>query len=194
MSKEESSVKQRRVNSTNSEIPRNKDSDATTTKRQSRLLSRDENLPDRPCHAAQDSLFSTSSGYTNYRGFFNLCLILLTLSNVRVALENIIKYGILIDPTQVAVIFSTPPYKSPIFWLLVLLNAFILLSLYAEKFLADGKLSEKRGQLFYIVNLAAILIVPATIILLVKFKKHQISKKCDFFKLFRYNLIHSHLF
>lgn len=36
-----------------------------------------ENLADRPVHVAQDSLFSSSSGWTNYRGFFNLAVLLL---------------------------------------------------------------------------------------------------------------------
>ena len=36
--------------------------------------------PDQPLHTAQDSLFSTSSGYTNYKGFFNLSMLLLVSS------------------------------------------------------------------------------------------------------------------
>lgn len=42
----------------------------------------DNKRPDQPLHVAQDSLFSTSSGYTNYKGFFNLSMLLL------VCLEN----------------------------------------------------------------------------------------------------------
>lgn len=48
----------------------------------------------------RDSLLTSSSGYTNYRGVLNLIVILLFLSNARAALENIIKYGILVDPLQ----------------------------------------------------------------------------------------------
>jgi hypothetical protein len=32
---------------------------------------------DDPCHEPRDSLFSSTSGYTNYRGFLNLALIML---------------------------------------------------------------------------------------------------------------------
>ena len=33
--------------------------------------------PDNPCHKIRDSLFSSSSNYTNYKGLLNLCFILL---------------------------------------------------------------------------------------------------------------------
>lgn len=46
----------------------------------------------RPIHIAQDSLFSATSGWTDYRGLFNLAILLLFVSNGRVALENLIKY------------------------------------------------------------------------------------------------------
>ena len=42
-------------------------------------------------HKHADSLFSTSSGFSDFRGFFNLAVLLLVLSSARVALENIIK-------------------------------------------------------------------------------------------------------
>ncbi|CEF62930.1 Diacylglycerol O-acyltransferase 1 [Strongyloides ratti] len=48
--------------------------------------------PDKPIHKPQDSLFSSSSGWTNYRGFLNLIILLLVISNGRVALENLMKY------------------------------------------------------------------------------------------------------
>lgn len=165
MPQDMSSVKRR--SGANSDSQENGSVQTSNAARQSRYMSRDESLSDRPCHKSQDSLFSSSSGYTNYRGFFNLCLILLTLSNLRVALENIIKYGILIDPTEVANVFSTAPHKSPIVWLLALLNVFICISLFIEKWMVTGKLSDKDGAIFYIIHLAAVLFVPAMVILLV---------------------------
>ncbi len=47
-------------------------------------------------HKARDSLLSSSSGYTNYRGILNLCVILLAMSNGRLVLENIMTYGVLV--------------------------------------------------------------------------------------------------
>ncbi|OTF78914.1 hypothetical protein BLA29_012545, partial [Euroglyphus maynei] len=35
------------------------------------------NQPDKPIHQYRDSLFSSSSGFNNFRGFFTLALILL---------------------------------------------------------------------------------------------------------------------
>ncbi|CAG2172104.1 unnamed protein product [Oppiella nova] len=61
--------------------------------------------PDRPLHFCRDSLFSSSSNFQNYRGFLNLALIMLALCTGRVALENVIKYGILVDPMQIIRLF-----------------------------------------------------------------------------------------
>lgn len=47
---------------------------------------------------SRDSLLTTTSGFSNYRGILNLVIILLVLSNARAALENFIKYGLLVDP------------------------------------------------------------------------------------------------
>ncbi|KAI0222750.1 Diacylglycerol O-acyltransferase 1 [Lamellibrachia satsuma] len=65
------------------------------------------------CHENADSLFSTSSGFNNYRGILNLCIILLVLSSTRVALENVIKYGILIDPVILIQACLRDPYNWP---------------------------------------------------------------------------------
>uniref|UniRef100_H2YCG3 O-acyltransferase n=1 Tax=Ciona savignyi TaxID=51511 RepID=H2YCG3_CIOSA len=64
-------------------------------------------------HSARPSLFSTASGFDDYRGFLNLCVVLLVISNARVFLENILKYGILVDPLQwlSAVLYN--PYQWP---------------------------------------------------------------------------------
>lgn len=47
-------------------------------------------------HRVRDSLLSSASGYTNYRGILNLCVVLLVMSSGRLVLENIIKYGFLV--------------------------------------------------------------------------------------------------
>ena len=47
-------------------------------------------------HKVRDSLLSSSSGFTNYRGFLNLAVILLIMSSGRLVLENILKYGLLV--------------------------------------------------------------------------------------------------
>ncbi|KAG1664886.1 Diacylglycerol O-acyltransferase 1 [Nymphon striatum] len=93
--------------------------------------------PDKPCHYPQDSLLSSSSGYTNYRGLLNLCIILLVISNARAALENFIKYGILVDPIHlVNLVINNPTH---LHWILLFLsiNIYILIALSMEKLLAE---------------------------------------------------------
>uniref|UniRef100_A0A8C2VPQ4 O-acyltransferase n=1 Tax=Chinchilla lanigera TaxID=34839 RepID=A0A8C2VPQ4_CHILA len=70
-------------------------------------------LPQLRCHRLQDSLFSSNSGFSNYRGILNWCVVMLILSNARLFLENLIKYGILVDPIQVVSMFLKDPYSWP---------------------------------------------------------------------------------
>ena len=91
---------------------------------------RDYRPPDKPVHTSQDSLFSSSSGYTNYRGFLNLALLLLVLSTTRVALENLIKYGVLIDPIQWSHVYLSEPTRLPNVFLLTISHGFILAALF----------------------------------------------------------------
>ena len=50
-----------------------------------------EIIPERP------SLLSSSSGYENYRGFLNLLYVILAIGSFRLVLENILKYGLLVE-------------------------------------------------------------------------------------------------
>ncbi|KAK3603413.1 hypothetical protein CHS0354_009392 [Potamilus streckersoni] len=120
---------------------------------------------DKPIHRHADSLFSTDSGFTNYRGLLNLCLILLVLSNARLFLENIIKYGILIDPLAYLQLFLSQPASWPNLCLLLVSNVFILASFYTECFLSKGIISEKLGLVVYTTNLTLLLVIPAAVIL-----------------------------
>ena len=54
--------------------------------------------PDRPVHAPRDSLLSWSSSFHHYEGLFNWGALLLFLSSLRVCLENLLKYGIRVNP------------------------------------------------------------------------------------------------
>lgn len=120
--------------------------------------------PDQPCHVPRDSLLSSSSGYTNYRGLLNLCIVLLILSNSRVALENIIKYGILVDPVQILKIFLHRPSKSPSILLLLGTNLFILLSLLIELALAKEKLKEEKGKIITVIHLTVLIVLPPLLV------------------------------
>ncbi|KAL5022706.1 hypothetical protein ScPMuIL_001861 [Solemya velum] len=121
--------------------------------------------PWKQIHYHSDSLFSSASGFNNYRGLLNLCLILLVLSNARLVLENILKYGILIDPIQYIQIFLSSPYSWPNICLILLSNVFILTSFWTECCLQKTWLSENVGVAIHSVNVLVCLVFPASVIL-----------------------------
>lgn len=119
------------------------------------------------CHVLQESLLSSASGYSNYRGILNWCVVMLVLSNARLFLENIIKYGILVDPIQVVSLFLKDPYSWPSACLIIVSNVFILAALYTERRLAVGTISQMTGLILHICNLTSMLIFPAATVLTV---------------------------
>nr|XP_040149417.1 diacylglycerol O-acyltransferase 1 isoform X2 [Ictidomys tridecemlineatus] len=120
------------------------------------------------CHRLQDSLFSSDSGFSNYRGILNWCVVMLILSNARLFLENLIKYGILVDPIQVVSLFLKDPYSWPAPCLVIVANVFAVAAFQVEKRLAVGTLTEQAGLLLHVANLATILCFPAAVALLVE--------------------------
>ncbi|KAL4629856.1 diacylglycerol O-acyltransferase 1 [Arapaima gigas] len=119
------------------------------------------------CHKLQESLLSSASGYSNYRGILNWCVVMLILSNARLFLENLIKYGILVDPIQVVSLFLKDPYSWPALCLIIFSNVFIMAALYTERRLSVGTFGEHLGAFLYLVNLSTILCLPVAIVLLV---------------------------
>jgi len=155
----QSSARKRRSskNSSSSESP------VPATNSKSRLTKVEK--PDRPIHEAQDSLFSSSSGWTNYRGFFNLAVLLLVVSNGRVALENLIKYGILISPLEWISWDPIDGGKWPMVTMVICSNVSILLALIAEKFLASGAVGNRFAAGFYVTLITAHFTIPAVKVL-----------------------------
>uniref|UniRef100_A0A1A7XM42 O-acyltransferase n=3 Tax=Iconisemion striatum TaxID=60296 RepID=A0A1A7XM42_9TELE len=119
------------------------------------------------CHKAQESLLSSASGYRNYRGILNWCVVMLVLSNARLFLENLLRYGILVDPIQVISLFLNDPYSWPAACLLIVSNVFILTALYTERQLSKGSFSEPTGLVVHSVNLTVTLTFPAAVVLLI---------------------------
>uniref|UniRef100_A0A3Q2U974 O-acyltransferase n=1 Tax=Fundulus heteroclitus TaxID=8078 RepID=A0A3Q2U974_FUNHE len=117
------------------------------------------------CHVLQESLLSSASGYSNYRGILNWCVVMLMLSNARLFLENIIKYGILVDPIQVVSLFLKDPYSWPAACLIIASNLFILTTLYVERRLAVGTISETTGWILHIFNLTCMLVFSSVTVL-----------------------------
>ncbi|XP_051721761.1 diacylglycerol O-acyltransferase 1b isoform X1 [Ctenopharyngodon idella] len=117
------------------------------------------------CHKLQESMLSSASSFKNYRGILNWCVVMLVLSNARLFLENLLRYGILVDPIQVVSLFLKNPYSWPAACLVIVSNVFILVALYTERKLAMGLISEKVGLLIYIFNLTVVLCFPMVVVL-----------------------------
>uniref|UniRef100_A0A8C2FUV3 O-acyltransferase n=1 Tax=Cyprinus carpio TaxID=7962 RepID=A0A8C2FUV3_CYPCA len=117
------------------------------------------------CHKLQESMLSSASSFRNYRGVLNWCVVMLVLSNARLFLENLLRYGILVDPIQVVSLFLKDPYSWPAACLVIVSNVFIFVALYTERKLAMGSISEKVGLLIYIFNLTVILCFPMVVVL-----------------------------
>jgi hypothetical protein len=64
-------------------------------------------------HRPSDSLFSWSSGFNDFGGFVNWGFLLLALGGSRLALENVLKYGVRIDPLQWVRFLSGAPDQPP---------------------------------------------------------------------------------
>ncbi|PAV70706.1 hypothetical protein WR25_05343 [Diploscapter pachys] len=138
---------------------------------QKKDLDRKKGPAERVIHQAQDSLFSSSSGWTNYRGFFNLAMLLLVVSNGRVALENLIKYGILISPLDWLSLFFNSDLslaKWPNITLIVMSNVTILLVFITEKLLQHGYLGNTFAGMFYPIVVSLHIIIPAVVTLSVE--------------------------
>nr|XP_033788917.1 diacylglycerol O-acyltransferase 1 [Geotrypetes seraphini] len=119
------------------------------------------------CHKLQESLLSSASGFSNYRGILNWCVIMLVLSNARLFLENLIKYGILVDPIQVVSLFLKDPYSWPSLCLILASNIFVLAALHTERRLASGVFPESLGIFLYTLNLGTILCAPVLVVFMV---------------------------
>uniref|UniRef100_A0A673KTL1 O-acyltransferase n=1 Tax=Sinocyclocheilus rhinocerous TaxID=307959 RepID=A0A673KTL1_9TELE len=113
------------------------------------------NAPASFCHKLQESMLSSASGFKNYRGILNWCVVMLVLSNARLFLENLLRYGILVDPIQVVSLFLKDPYSWPAQMQIVICYNVVCI----------GSISEKVGLLIYIFNLTVILCFPMVVVL-----------------------------
>ncbi|KAM9353105.1 diacylglycerol O-acyltransferase 1b [Symphorus nematophorus] len=147
---------------------RDRSAETVRSKSKSEKKKRRNDISERlSCHKTQQSLLSSSSGYNNYRGVLNWCVVMLVLSNARLFLENLLRYGILVDPIQVISLFLNDPYSWPAACLVIVSNVFILVALYTERQLSKGSFSELVGSLVHCINIAIMLTFPAAVVLLV---------------------------
>ncbi|XP_023999203.1 diacylglycerol O-acyltransferase 1-like [Salvelinus sp. IW2-2015] len=93
---------------------------------------------------------------------------MLVLSNARLFLENLLKYGILVDANTSGFSIHKGPYNMPAACLVIVSNVFIVAALYTERRLSVGCFSERVGLLVHSINLSVTLCFPVAIVLMVK--------------------------
>lgn len=120
--------------------------------------------PDKPCHRPKDSLFSWSSEFRDFTGFVNWGFLLLLIGGIRLLLENLLKYGVMVDPFQWLVIINGgyPEFSAnhPSIVLLFYINVHILFTLWVEKSLVKKRISWKRAWFLHFTNFFVLVMIP----------------------------------
>ncbi|XP_075875410.1 diacylglycerol O-acyltransferase 1-like [Nelusetta ayraudi] len=116
------------------------------------------------CHRVQDSLLSSNSSFTGYRGILNWIIILLVLTHAHLFLENFIQHGFLVDVKKVLE-HLTEDCNWPSINLLLAANIFAIAALLLERCQEKGLLSSANVHRLHLTNLALLLLFPAAVIL-----------------------------
>ena len=119
--------------------------------------------PDRPIHRVRDSLLSSTSGFQNYRGLLNDCILLLVLSNARNIISNVLKYGLLVNPLQWGRL-AVDLNNVPSYWLLLGSSVFVLIALKLEQAASKGLVSQGVLLTLHTINLIILLTTPVVIV------------------------------
>ncbi|CAH8659993.1 Diacylglycerol O-acyltransferase 1 [Schistosoma haematobium] len=125
--------------------------------------------PDKPIHRPVQSLFSTSSGFNNFRGLLNLAAFILVISTSRMALENIIKYGIIMDPFSWIRFLLQAQQKCAVIGLFGCTNVFIIFAWLVERATVRGLVGGKFAMVLIGWNLFCLLTFPTIMILSMDF-------------------------
>ncbi|XP_072451827.1 diacylglycerol O-acyltransferase 1-like [Chiloscyllium punctatum] len=116
------------------------------------------------CHKNRESLLSSSSGFFNYRGMLNWAVVVLILTHAHIVLENLITYGVLVDPVQIIAFAFSDPNMWPGSYLIIVSNVFVLVALHIERSLSVLSMSERSGYAAQMINLGAVLFFPLCVL------------------------------
>ncbi|XP_029909249.1 diacylglycerol O-acyltransferase 1-like [Myripristis murdjan] len=137
------------------------------------------------CHRVQDSLLSSNSSFTGYRGVLNWIIILLVLTHAHLFLENFIQHGFLIDVKKVLEHLVEDSYSWPSVKLIMAANMFALTALLLERSQEKGMLSSTIVHRLHLGNLGLLMLFPAAVIL----HDTTISAGGAFFSLWSYTVL-----
>ncbi|XP_038561804.1 diacylglycerol O-acyltransferase 1-like isoform X1 [Micropterus salmoides] len=137
------------------------------------------------CHRVQDSLLSSNSSFTRYRGILNWIIILLILTHAHLFLENFIQHGFLIDVKKVMEHLIEDNCNWPSVNLILASNIFAITALLLERFQEKDMLSPTNAHCLHLTNLGLLLLFPAAVIV----HEPTISTGGAFFSLWFYTAL-----
>ena len=121
--------------------------------------------PSKPMHrAAQPSFLSTEGPPQSYRGFFNLAIILLLVSNFRQLLDTVKSEGFILSQLQMPRLERDPWEDAPLFSGFLLFQFFLLTSYFIERLLSKGILGEGFGMKLHYTVAHACLVVSIAVV------------------------------
>ncbi|XP_037038924.1 diacylglycerol O-acyltransferase 1 isoform X2 [Bradysia coprophila] len=140
------------------------------------------------CHRPRDSLFSWSSGFDNFTGLVNWGFLLLTMGGFRLLLENLIKYGIRVDPIQWIIVLTGKNEGKgfPSVILVVYSIVPVVICLLVEKGLSVDIVVETVGMYAHVVNIMVLILIPMVII---HINGHAFSLMGAMFVCFLYSIL-----
>ncbi|XP_062419148.1 diacylglycerol O-acyltransferase 1-like [Pungitius pungitius] len=137
------------------------------------------------CHRVHDSLLSSNSNFTGYRGLLNWIIILLVLTHAHLFLENFIQHGFLIDVKKVLEHLIEDNCNWPSVNLIVAANIFAITALLIERSQGKGMLTPTIAHRLHLTNLGVLLLFPAAVIV----HENTISTGGAFFSLWFYTAL-----
>ncbi|XP_056454833.1 diacylglycerol O-acyltransferase 1-like isoform X1 [Gadus chalcogrammus] len=137
------------------------------------------------CHRLHDSLLSSDSRFTAYRGILNWIIILLVLTHAHLFLENFIQHGFLIDLKKIMEHLTENNLNWPSLNLILAANVFAVTALLLEHSQEKGKLSSSHAHCLHLANLGLLMMISALPTLLYP----TISTGGAFFTLWSYTVL-----
>lgn len=128
----------------------------TSVKKAGSKLEKKGYPPSKPMHRkAAPSLFSPEAPPQSYRGFFNLAMILLVVSNFRLLLDTVRKYGSIVTRLQdLPEGLADAPWKdTPYLAGFLYFEVFVLVTYLIEVLLSKGTLKEGLGMVLHYINI-----------------------------------------
>ena len=123
--------------------------------------------PSKPMHrqASPSYLSPEVADSQNFRGLFNLLMIILVVSNFRLLLDTVAKHGFILDKLATLKHYKEAPLADfPFFSGLLIVQAFIVGAYLIEKSLSKGWVGNRFGTLLHILNTNACLGVVSAIV------------------------------